>query len=248
MHVKSKLCSICSAWRKKHGGEDHDLEALPCPDHYCPKNHDGTSASMEPIACLEMVIELFDSRQVIVKAICLDDDASTRALLKWSNRDWMINNNSTNVPQIPILKGKNKGKLQKRPDRGMLPSHIPEPSFLADPNHRRKVWTGELIEMANGKVADKHTLTKMDATQLGKNYGYMIRTLHKLPVDKYEDAGKAVLEHHFDNHDYCGPWCPRKCETEEVRKQKARYYRNKDDKHDAVLYKFYSLSWNASSL
>jgi hypothetical protein len=232
MNVKSKLCSVCFNWKKKHD----DLDLWPLPQHHCPKNHDGTSSSMEPIACLEMVIELFDRQQVIVKDICLDDDASTRALLKWSNKDWMINNSTTVVPKVPISKGKNKGNMQKRPDKGLLPAHIPEPGFLADPNHRRKVWTGELIQMANGVVKDKFTITKMDATRLGKNYGYMIRTLHRIPVDQYEDAGKAVIEHHFDNHDYCGPWCPRKRETEAERKLKARYYRNKSDKADAILY------------
>lgn len=102
MEVKSKLCSICFAWRKKH----EDLELEPIPEHRCPKNHDGTSSAMEPIACLEMVIELFDRRQVIVHEICLDDDASTRALLRWSNPDWMKNNNTTVVPTVPITKGK----------------------------------------------------------------------------------------------------------------------------------------------
>jgi hypothetical protein len=232
LEVKSKLCSVCFHWKKKH----QDLELEPIPEHRCPKNHDGTSSSMEPIACLDMIIKLFERRQVIVQDICLDDDASTRALLRWSNKDWMLNNNTTIVPTVPITKGKNKGNPQKRPDKGKLPRHIPEPKFLADPNHRRKVWTGDLIQLANGKVADKFTMTKMDATRLGKNYGYMIRALHRIPVDKYEDAGKAVLEHHFDNHDYCGPWCPRKRQTDEVRKQKARYYRNKADKNDAKLY------------
>jgi hypothetical protein len=46
--------------------------------------------------------------------------------------------------------------------------------------------------MAKGKVSEKHTMTKMDATRLGKNYGYMIRTLHCIPVEQYEAAGKAV--------------------------------------------------------
>jgi hypothetical protein len=96
----------------------------------------------------------------------------------------------------------------------------------------------ELIQMANGKVQDKFTMTKMDATQLGKNYGYMIWTLHRLPTDKYEDAGKAVIEHQFDNHEYCGPWCPRKRLTvEAVRKAKARSYRKKNNKSNAALYK-----------
>jgi hypothetical protein len=92
-------------------------------------------------------------------------------------------------------------------------------------------------DVANGKVNEKFTMTKMDATRLGKNYGYMIRTLHRLPLDKYEDAGKAVIEHHFDNHEYCGPWCPRKHQTDQVRKEKARYYRDKTDKADSELYK-----------
>lgn len=232
MNVKSKLCSICFSWRKKH----EDLELEPIPEHVCPKNHDGTSSAMEPIACLEMVIAMFQQSKVVVKDICLDDDASTRALLRWSNADWMRNNNTNKIPSVPISKGPNKGKPQKRPDKGKLPSEIPEPNFLADPNHRRKVWTGELITMANGKASEKFTMTKMDATRLGKNYGYMIRTLHRIPLEKYEDAGKAVLEHHFDNHEYCGPWCPRKRQSDAVRKLKARYYRNKADKHDAILY------------
>jgi hypothetical protein len=80
-------------------------------------------------------------------------------------------------------------------------------------------------------------MRKMNATRLGKNYGYMIRTLHRIPVEQYNRAGKAVIEHHFDNHDCCGPWCPCKGQTEAVRKEKARYYRNKSNKHDAILYK-----------
>jgi hypothetical protein len=146
-------------------------------------------------------------------------------------------NNTTTVPSVPISKGKNKGKQQMRPDKGQLPGCIPEPKFLADPNHRRKVWTRELIMLANGRASEKFTMTEMDATRLGKNYGYMIRTLHRIPIEQYEDAGKAVIEHHFDNHDYCGPWCPRKHESANVRNAKARYYRNKSDPNDAKLYK-----------
>jgi hypothetical protein len=65
-----------------------------------------------------MVIELFERRQVIVQDICLDDDASTRALLRWSNKDWMLNNNTTVVPTVPITKGKNKGNHRRDPIKG----------------------------------------------------------------------------------------------------------------------------------
>jgi hypothetical protein len=49
MEVKSKLCSICFHWKKKH----EDLELEPIPDHRCPKNHNGTSASMEPAEIID---------------------------------------------------------------------------------------------------------------------------------------------------------------------------------------------------
>jgi hypothetical protein len=135
------------------------------PLHNCTKNHDGSSSAMEPLACLEMVTELYFKRSVVVGAICIDDDdASTRSMLKWSNANYMNNTNTTEVPKVPISKGPNKGKLQDRPDRGRLPAEIPEPLFLADPNHRRKVLTGELIALASSKVADKATMTRMDST------------------------------------------------------------------------------------
>jgi hypothetical protein len=55
----------------------------------------------------------------------------------------------------------------------------------------------------------------------------MIRGLKRLPEDKYIDAAKAVVEHHYDNHEYCGAWCPRKRLTEHERNLNDRYYRHK---------------------
>jgi hypothetical protein len=58
MVVKSKLCNFCSGpWKAKH--KDDGLE-LMVPWHFCPKNHDGSSSSMEPIGCVEMVIDMND--------------------------------------------------------------------------------------------------------------------------------------------------------------------------------------------
>jgi hypothetical protein len=28
------------------------------------------------------------------------------------------------------------------------------------------------------------------------------------PFDELKTAAKAALEHHFNNHDFCGGWCP----------------------------------------
>jgi hypothetical protein len=182
-----------------------------------------------------MTIELYHDYKCIVDLICIDDDASTRSLLKWSNADYMNNNNTTIAPQVQITKGPNIGKLHPRPDRGKLPAYIPEPSFVADPNHRKKVLTGELIALDKARVQERATMTRMDSTRLGKNFGYMIRTLKHLDPSEYVRAGSAVLEHHFDSHEYCGDWCRRKSMTATQKEQSQRYYRSKTI--DAKLYK-----------
>jgi hypothetical protein len=82
----------------------------------------------------------------------------------------------------------------------------------------------------------KLTMTRMDSTRIGKNFGYMARTLKTMDVDQYETAAASVLEHHFDNHTCLmwREWCKRKLETEEQRKTSTKYYRCK--KVDAKLY------------
>ena len=75
-------------------------------------------------------------------------------------------------------------------------------------------------------------MTRMDTTRLGKNFAYMTRTLQHIPEDQYLFAAKEVLEHHFDNHVYCGDWCRRKNKTEEERQQGKKYYHDKVKDHD----------------
>jgi hypothetical protein len=231
MVVKSKLCNFCLTRERRHPGEE-------IPDHDCLRNHDGSSGAMEPIACLEMAVDLFNNRQVCVHMICLDDDASTRSLMKWSNADYMKNNNTTEPPMVMMTRGPNAGiKQVVRPDRGRLPAEIPEPVFVADPNHRKKVLTGELYALESARKAERLTMTRMDSTRIGKNFGYMIRALPRIAED--DDAmviaGKAVLEHHFDNHEYCGAWCRRKRKTAAERAASPRFYRCKVK--DVDLYK-----------
>ena len=48
---------------------------------------------------------------------------------------------------------------------------------------------------------------------------------------------KACLEHHFDNHVYCGDWCKRKDATEEEKMKLIKFYwcKVKDTKLYALL-------------
>jgi hypothetical protein len=226
--IKSKVCNTCNAWNKKNPG----IEMLPHTP--CWKNHDGSSGSMEAAGILELVVNCFDKYKVIVRLLCCDDDSSIRADCQWSNADYLKNNNTDTLPQVPKKVGKYKGQMQPRPDKGKLPGHVPEPRFVADPNHRRKGFLGELIKMDTSNVSAKFTMTRMDSTRLGTNFGYMARALKAKPQAEWITAAEAVLEHHFDCHETCGPWCPRRGETEAQRSASKKYYRCKE--RDAKLY------------
>ena len=279
----SKACSQCKSWYTCHPVTEEP------PPHDCTINHEGSSGSMEPIAVLQLYEQLY-AQHVIVDVIVCDDDSSIKAKLKWSNADHMTNNNTTAYPMII----NSKGNLVRRPNKGGLPAHMPEPSYVADPNHRRKTLAGELYalkakakirpevrEAADKKAAEKKekkeaeaamkaagssgdtttnttskntkkdeeddtskkkkkkvyqwnkTMTGMDCMRISKNFAFMARTLEEKKTDKeIINAGKAVLEHHFDNHCYCGLWCRRQLQDEEERKK--HYYRSKTD--DKELY------------
>jgi hypothetical protein len=119
-------------------------------------------------------------------------------------------------------------------NRSWLPADVPEPKFVADPNHRHKGLTGELIKLDMSQKDIKLTMTRMDSTRIGKNFGYMARKLKQRPQEEFQDTAASVLEHHFDNHVHYGDWCKCKNETEEDRKRSVNYYCCKTK--DAKLY------------
>ena len=227
LDIKSKICNVCT-W---YEGTDRDIRP-----HECVKNHVGSSGSMEPQAILDMVVDLYDRKSVVTDTIITDDDSSIKAKLKWSNEDYMMNNKTT-VRPTHVTRA---GNVVPRPDKGGLPGYIPEPKFLADPNHRKKTLRGVLYGVLKKRVAERHGLTKVDVIRLVNNFAYMIRTLHQLEDSDAVrvDAAKAVLEHHFDNHKYCSTsFCKRKNMTPEERKADTeKIYRC--PKKDAKLYSF----------
>ena len=231
-YICCKSCKKCKTWYRHHAA-DEDV-----PEHECVSNFDGTSGSMEPEAMLQMYKALYDQYQTIVGTIVTDDDSSIKAKMKWSNADHMKNNNTTDVPKIT----NRAGNVVPRPDKGGIPGYMPEPGFLADPNHRRKTLANELYALEKlGKQPDKKnpnkkwnmTMTKMDVLRVSKNFAFMGKTLKNKTTD--EDmlkSSKAVIEHHFDNHECCGEWCRRRSQTEDERKK--HFYRCKEK--DAALY------------
>ena len=265
----SKHCGFCKTWYTQHTIDEE------VPHHNCFINHEGTSGAMEPVAILRMYTRLYNQR-VIVARFVADDDSSMKAKLKWSNESYKLNNNTTRAPKII----NSNGNLAPRPNHGRIPRHMPEPTFVADPNHRRKTLSNKLWALAklvktspedqkkeydamvNKKLTDAEkkgvpppeikpfkvkpwnlTMSKMDARRISKNFAFMARTLqHKTTDAEMLDSGKAVLEHHFDNHCYCGPWCRRKVHLENIAnnsntddEDNSKFYRDKTK--DAKLYK-----------
>ena len=157
-----------------------------------------------------------------MKEIIADDDSSIKAKMKWSNEDFMVRNQTV---QAPTIINRN-GNVSRRPNHGELPIDMEEPTFLADPNHRKKVLKGLLYKQLKVQMKQRHGLTRVDILRITTNFAYMARSLH-LRDEIIEDYGKALLEYHFDNHEYCSDFCKRKTLTEEERKNSAKIYRDK---------------------
>jgi hypothetical protein len=86
---------------------------------------------------------------------------------------------------IAKTRGDNIGVMQKRPNRGKLPVDIPEPHFVADPNHWKKCFTGDVWKLHQKPVEKRLTITKMDINRLGTGFRYMIWSLSKKPRSEW---------------------------------------------------------------
>ena len=90
----------------------NEAQSKEPPPHDCPRNYSGSSKAMESDAALNLYESLFydSKKKIVLKSIVSDDDSTMRALLKHP----------------------------KNHKRGKLNPEIPEPSWLADPSHRKR--------------------------------------------------------------------------------------------------------------
>ncbi|MGL5934520.1 MAG: hypothetical protein ACRCZI_02740, partial [Cetobacterium sp.] len=111
--IKSKHCTYCKTFMKKNPEEQG------VPMHSCWRNHAGSSKAMETAAAVELLVDSFENKKVVIARLCCDDDSSIRATCQWSNADYYCkNNNTTVIPKVPISKGPYKGQPQDRKDNG----------------------------------------------------------------------------------------------------------------------------------
>ena len=85
LQVFSKKCKVCAIARKNN---------TPAKNHRCPMNFDEqkSAKSMEGYGAVRHCIQLFkrtaDKAQAWVHTLVTDDDASTRANVKWNLKDY----------------------------------------------------------------------------------------------------------------------------------------------------------------
>ena len=197
----SKQCSVCDAPKNKN------KSVSEVPAHICVKNHDGSSKAMESRGIHYLFVDFWENKKVWIKTIVSDDDSSMRSQMRHSYRE-LINNQMMTESEWPkTVKG------IKKPDKGKLPIHMKPPNFVADPNHRVKVFGKHIYDLAKSskKISE---VDKPLAQRMKEYWGKMLSQIRNLnPVEderKIEKMASAPLEHVFDNHENCGDWCYKK--------------------------------------
>ena len=82
--------------------------------------------------------------------------------------------------------------------------------FKTDLTHyRNKVVSSKFYELAKEPVRTSR-LNNKTARRLKKDRGSMILQCKHNPMDNFMVGAKAVLQHLYNNNDFCGEWCDAK--------------------------------------
>jgi len=106
---------------------------------------------------------------------------------------------------------------------GQLPTEISAVGkYHIDPSHCHWVYGLHLYKLK--KLTE---MKKTDCKCLICNFGYAIKQNHEKSYEEFENAMKAALKHHFNNHDFCNPsWCHFKedlvCKSADTNRAKLR--------------------------
>ena len=214
----SKRCSKCEA-KKEH------------PTELCanPEKYDRSSKAMEALGSVQTVLNLWNNfSNLYCGAIVTDEDGTTRSKLSHSMQEQLdaklISEEDRRYPPTK------EGCLgAKKSDLWVLPLEHPKMDHLSDPLHYVKSYKTELYTLAYSKKAHSETC-KADAMRLSRNLAYMVAECTpgtgqgELTFEKFQKAGEASFEHHWNNHLHCGSWCqPKKWSAEEREKNKHKY-------------------------
>ena len=192
----SKQCSKCCIAKKKN---------TPPPEHECPRNHEGSSKSMEVEAIYRMTIESFRHHNYHLHTIIADDDTTMKSNLRHSYQD-LIEARKMLLEDWPRTRSG-----AKKSDNGRLPLDVPVPRFLADFNHRVKTVGKSVYALATLPKKDS-TVSKPLAERIKTYWGTMLKQIRYLKFEEERETimkrVSAPIEHIFNNHLNCDEkWC-----------------------------------------
>jgi hypothetical protein len=153
---------------------------------------------MESCGAAKIARCVFDnpSVQVHIHSLVTDDDSSVRGVLThfFKKEVDAVRMAASNWP--PCGKNETGGK---KPDVGLLPLLHAEIVFLANKGHRDRNCVGKNFGEACKPKKSGCGMTKVDAERMKRRMSCTLTVT-------------AVLEHHFDVHEFCGAWCPARTE------------------------------------
>ena len=153
--------------------------------HACVKNYDGSSKSMEASALTKMLIRMPEEKGISICTIITDDDSNGRS------------------------------KSRHVTNGGVLPMHVEEPKFCADPSHRKRVVARAIYNLSN-LLMKKSAVTKGLATHLKYCYGACVKRNRHRTAEELSVLVHNILEHICGCHDRCdATWCYDKKAIEE---------------------------------
>jgi hypothetical protein len=152
-------------------------QGLHTKQHHCVKNYEGSSKSMEAAGLVMMLNRMPIEKNVSISTIISDDDSNARA------------------------------KAQHPNNGGQLTITTEEPTFLADPSHRKRVFARAIYNLACAPVKVSK-VSKGLAGHLKYCYGAAVKRYRHLTSGELSEKIYNVLEHICGNHEKCEEsWC-----------------------------------------
>ena len=143
--------------------------------HLCLKNFWGTSKATESHSIVHLVRNFPEKRQAYIRALVMDDDATTPSHLK-----------------------EDTGPTSK----GCLPKSLSGIEILADPSHRKRVVGGAYYKLGRKKVSISR-VTNVQAATLGRHFGYWQAQMKKLTFDEMKAHKDVPIRHATGDHSQC---------------------------------------------
>ena len=196
LQCKSRLCNLCVR------GVEHAKEL-------CLNNHEGSSGSMEPLGVAEIVNNIYGRGDAYVCQITMDDDASSRKIVKPSSG--------------------------RKNAIGRLPRNHPKITWKTDPGHRLRTIANSVFKLSKQRLS-LSKVHRVDAIRLKRNTNYAVKqNLHE-DFPTFKKRLLNVVEHHFGNHSECGPWCPAVAYKDDPEKLATLVYREKESEEGLKMY------------